>query len=322
MTMNGQFPGRSPIRWRHRVLAMFAWAVIALYQAKEGGRGCQARFAREMDHRSHEDVTLHVRLKEAIKSGSMSLHYQPQFDVQSDTIIGAEALLRWHDSVLGNVPPARFIPIAEASGLIIPLSDWVLERACSQAAEWARRGTPLVVAVNISVQQFRQSSLVAKVEEILARTGASAKHIGFEITESVAMTHPQQAREQIKALVALGCKVSLDDFGTGHSSLSYLKALQVGTLKIDKSFMDGIPDDANDLTICKAIIGLAHSLGLDVVAEGVENQAQLEFLKLHGCEMFQGWLRAKAMPAGDLTRLLAEIHNRPTSSLLDCPETG
>jgi len=289
---------------------LLRYADIAMYQAKEAGRGGYSFYSKEMDRRSHEDMQLHVRLKDAFANGSLRLHYQPQFDVKTDTIVGAEALLRWHDPVLGDVAPGRFIPIAEASGLINPLSDWVLETACLQAAEWVRQGTPLVVAINISVHQFRQTSLVEKVEAVLKRTGANAHHIGFEITESVAMTHPQQARGQIDALVALGCKVSLDDFGTGYSSLSYLKALQVGTLKIDKSFMDGIPDDASDLTICKAIIGLAHSLGMKVVAEGVENQLQLDFLKLHGCEVFQGWLRAKAMSAHSLTDLLARTGAR------------
>ena len=247
---------------------LLRYADIAMYEAKEAGRGGYACYSKEMDRRSHEDMQLHIRLKEAIDSNAMQLYYQPQFEVKSGSITGAEALLRWRDPLLGHVSPARFIPIAEASGLILPLSDWVLETACRQAAKWARQGTPLVVAVNISAQQFRQPALLAKVKELLERTGANARHIEFEITESVAMAHPHQARDQIEALVSLGCKVSLDDFGTGYSSLSYPKALQVGTLKIDKSFMDGILGDASDMTICKAIIGLAHSLGMRVVAEG------------------------------------------------------
>jgi EAL domain-containing protein (putative c-di-GMP-specific phosphodiesterase class I) len=188
--------------------------------------------------------------------------------------------------------------------LILPLSDWVLETACRQIAAWAEAGTPLCVAVNVSAQQFRQRNLPDKVRDALRRTGAQAQWLDIEITESVAMTQPEQAREQLNALVALGCRVALDDFGTGYSSLAYLKALPVSKLKIDKSFMDGIPDDANDGTISRAIIALAHSLGLTLVAEGVETGAQLAFLRQYGCEVYQGWLFAKAMAADDLSALI------------------
>ena len=207
--------------------------------------------------------------------------------------------------------PARFIPVAEATGLILPLSDWVLESACLQIAAWAQAGKPLRVAVNVSAQQFRQHDLPEKVRTTLARTGAQAQWLDIEITESVAMTHPEQAREQLNALVALGCGVALDDFGTGYSSLAYLKVLPVSKLKIDKSFMDGIPHDANDVAIAKAIIALAHSLGMQLVAEGVETDAQLAFLHQYGCEAYQGWLYAKAMEATELTELMraSPTHN-------------
>ncbi|MDO8250210.1 MAG: EAL domain-containing protein, partial [Rhodoferax sp.] len=194
--------------------------------------------------------------------------------------------------------------VAEATGLILSLSDWVLETACTQIAAWAQAGSPLRVAINVSAQQFRQRDLPEQVRAALARTGAQAQWLDIEITESVAMTQPGQAREQLNALVDLGCRVALDDFGTGYSSLAYLKALPVSKLKIDKSFMDGIPHDANDVAISRAIIALAHSLGLTLVAEGVETDAQLAFLRQYGCEVYQGWLFAKAMEAGDLTSRL------------------
>lgn len=277
-----------------------------MYQAKQAGRGAYACYSQEMDQRVHEDMQLHTHLKEAIAQGLLQLHYQPQVDVESGAVVGAEALLRWHDAVLGDVSPARFIPVAEATGLILALSDWVLETACRQIAAWAQAGTPLRVAVNFSAQQFRQPDLPEKVRVALERTGAQAQWLDIEITESVAMTQPEQAREQLNALVALGCRVALDDFGTGYSSLAYLKALPVSKLKIDKSFMDGIPHDANDVAVSRAIIALAHSLGLTLVAEGVETDAQRAFLRQYGCETYQGWLFAKAMSAGDLTeRLLA-----------------
>ncbi|WP_157979406.1 putative bifunctional diguanylate cyclase/phosphodiesterase, partial [Rhodoferax ferrireducens] len=228
----------------------------------------------------------------------------PQVDVATGAIVGAEALLRWHDPVLGHVPPTRFIPVAEATGLILPLSAWVLETACAQIAAWAQAGSPLRVAINVSAQQFRQRDLPEQVRAALARTGAKAQWLDIEITETAAMTQPEQAREQLNALVALGCRVALDDFGTGYSSLAYLKALPVSQLKIDKSFMDGIPHDANDVAISRAIIALAQSLGLTLVAEGVETEAQLAFLRQFGCEVYQGWLFAKAMTAKDLTKLL------------------
>jgi diguanylate cyclase (GGDEF)-like protein/PAS domain S-box-containing protein len=283
---------------------LLRYADMAMYQAKQAGRGAYACYSQEMDLRVHEDMQLHTRLKEAMTNGFLQLHYQPQVDVESGAIVGAEALLRWHDPVLGDVSPARFIPVAEATGLILPLSDWVLETACAQIAAWAAAGTPLRVAVNVSAQQFRQRDLPQKVHAALARTGAQAQWLDIEITESVAMTQPEQAREQLNALVGLGCGVALDDFGTGYSSLAYLKVLPVSQLKIDKSFMNGIPDDANDVTISRAIIALAHSLGMTLVAEGVETDAQLAFLRQSGCEVYQGWLFAKALDAADLTALL------------------
>ncbi|MBY0411890.1 MAG: GGDEF domain-containing phosphodiesterase, partial [Burkholderiaceae bacterium] len=283
---------------------LLRYADMAMYQAKQAGRGTYACYSREMDMQVHEDMQLHSRLKEALALGALQLYYQPQVDVLCGGIVGAEALLRWNDPVLGEVSPSRFIPVAEATGLILPLSDWVLEAACIQIAAWINAGTPLKVAVNFSAHQFGQRDLAQKVEATLKRTGAHAQWLDIEITESVVMTQPEHAREQLDALVVLGCSISLDDFGTGHSSLAYLKALPVSKLKIDQSFMRGIPQEANDVTISRAIIALAHSLGLQLVAEGVETHGQLDFLQKNGCEMYQGWLFAKALPAQTLTSLL------------------
>lgn len=283
---------------------LLRYADMAMYQAKQAGRGTYACYSGEMDRRVHEDMQLHTRLKEALALGTLQLHYQPQVDVLRGVIVGAEALLRWNDPVLGEVSPSRFIPVAEATGLILPLSDWVLEAACKQIATWTDTGAPLKVAVNFSAHQFAQRDLAQKVAATLKRTGAQAQWLDIEITESVAMTQPEHAHDQLDALVALGCSIALDDFGTGYSSLAYLKALPVSKLKIDQSFMRGIPQDANDVTISRAIIALAHSLGLQLVAEGVETDGQLDFLQKNGCEMYQGWLFAKALPAQALTGLL------------------
>ena len=283
---------------------LLRYADMALYHAKGMGRGVYACYSPNMEKHVQEDMRLHARLKDALSHGRLQLHYQPQVDVQTGAIVAAEALLRWTDPVLGSVSPTRFIPVAEATGLILPLSQWVLDTACAQIAQWAQSGTPLRVAVNISAQQFRQRDFPQTVRETLDRHQVQARWLDIEITESVAMSQPTQAREQLNALARLGCSIALDDFGTGYSSLAYLKALPVNKLKIDKSFMDGIPSDANDAAIARAIIALAKSLGLQLVAEGVETNAQLAFLREFSCEAYQGWLFAKAMPADELNRLI------------------
>nr|WP_319564844.1 EAL domain-containing protein [uncultured Rhodoferax sp.] len=292
--------------------SLLRYADMAMYQAKADGRGSYACYAREMDQLAHDNMQLHTHLKEAIAQNRLQLHYQPQVNVVTGKIVGAEALLRWFDPLLGSIPPARFIPVAEATGLILPLSAWVLETACQQIAAWTQAGTPLCVAVNFSAQQFRQADLSVKISQILARTGAQAQWLDIEVTESMAMEQPEQARAQLEALVAMGCRVALDDFGTGYSSLAYLKMLPIHKLKIDKSFMDGIPSDASDAAISRAIIALAKSLGMELIAEGVETDAQLAFLRQYGCQTYQGWLFAKAMAASDLSAMLrAESGSMP-----------
>ncbi|TDP71265.1 bifunctional diguanylate cyclase/phosphodiesterase [Roseateles toxinivorans] len=283
---------------------LLRYADLAMYQAKRAGRGTYACYSAQLDQHAHENMQLHARLKEAIHRGGLRLLYQPQVDVRSGAIVGAEALVRWTDELLGEVPPGRFIPVAETTGLILPLSDWVLDTACRQIAAWSGAGTPLRVAVNFSAQQFRQRNLPDKVAALLQRSGAQAKLLEIEITESIAMVQPLLAREQLDALVALGCTVALDDFGTGYSSLAYLKALPVSKLKIDRGFIKDIPHDLSDVKISRSIIALAHSLGLTLVAEGVETEAQLDFLREHGCETYQGWLFAKALEAGEFSARL------------------
>ena len=284
---------------------LLRYAEMAMYAAKAAGRGTCCLYSPDMERGVHEDMQIHMRLKEAIGLRTLTLLYQPQVDVVSGAIVGVEALLRWVDPVLGQVSPARFIPVAESSGLILPLSDWVLETACSQIAAWMRVGTPVRVAVNFSAQQFHQPDLCERIADTLRRTGATAQWLDIEITESMAMVHTEKAEAQLHALVALGCRVALDDFGTGYSSLAYLKSLPIHKLKIDKSFIDGVPHDTNNAAISRAIIALAHSLGMQLIAEGVETDDQLAFLRQHGCEAYQGWLFAKAMPAQALATLLA-----------------
>jgi len=294
---------------------LLRYADMAMYQAKQAGRGSYACYSRELDQRTHDDMQLHARLKAALRDGLLQLHYQPQVELADGRLIGAEALLRWHDPVLGPVGPDRFIPLAEATGLILPLADWVLEQACRQIVAWQRAGTPLKVAVNVSAHQLHQGQLADKVRTALQRTGALAHWLELEITETVAMTQPRQALEQLRALAALGCTVSLDDFGTGYSSLAYLKSLPVSKIKIDASFVQDITEDPNDDVIVQTLIGMAHNLGLDVIAEGVETEAQRQRLLHYGCRTAQGYLFHRPMPAAELAGLLRETstteeHNR------------
>ncbi|TDP74491.1 PAS domain S-box-containing protein/diguanylate cyclase (GGDEF)-like protein [Roseateles toxinivorans] len=283
---------------------LLRYADLAMYQAKRAGRGTYACYSAQLDKHAHANMQMHARLKDAINRGGLRLLYQPQVDTCTGAIVGAEALLRWTDELLGEVSPSRFIPVAETTGLILPLSDWVLETACRQIAIWSDAGTPLRVAVNFSAQQFRQRNLPDKVRAALQRSGAPARLLEIEITESIAMVQPVIAREQLESLAALGCTVALDDFGTGYSSLAYLKALPVSKLKIDRAFISDIPHDMSDVKISRSIIALAHSLGLTLVAEGVETEAQLEFLRDHGCEAYQGWLFARALDAVDFSARL------------------
>jgi diguanylate cyclase (GGDEF)-like protein/PAS domain S-box-containing protein len=290
----------------HSSADLLRYADMAMYQAKRFARGSYACYTPELQTRARENMKLHVRLKDAIDRGQLKLLYQPQFDSSGVNIVGAEALVRWHDSVLGDVSPARFIPVAESTGLILALSAWVLETACKQIAAWERAGVPLAVAVNFSAQQFGQGNLAEQVRATLERTGASGNLLKVEVTESIAMDQPDAASDQLHSLIRLGCSVALDDFGTGYSSLAYLKTLPASVLKIDRAFIKDLPTSVGDAKICKAIIALAHNLGMTVVAEGVETDQQLAFLRSYGCDAYQGWLFAKAMDAESLTERLTD----------------
>jgi EAL domain-containing protein (putative c-di-GMP-specific phosphodiesterase class I) len=215
-----------------------------------------------------------------------------------------EALLRWTDPDLGEQHPADFIPIAESTDLIMQIGDWVIETACRQAVAWRDAGTPLRVAVNLSARQFRDDGLDDRIRATLTRQGLEPELFELEITESEAMVNPKRTGQLLKRLQGFGVAVALDDFGTGHSSLAYLRELPVTRLKIDREFIRPIGEPGTEATLVKAILGLASTLGLDVVAEGVETQAQLDFLRANGCGAYQGWLFAKALPADQVPALL------------------
>ncbi len=285
---------------------LLRYADMAMYEAKQGGRGAYACYSKEMDVRAHEDMMLHTQLKKALAQGLLELHYQPQVGVTSGRVVGAEALLRWRDPVVGAVSAPRLIAVAEATGLVLQVSEYVLAMACRDIARWSQAGTPLRVAVNFSAQQFRQGCVEQAVQAALELSGAPAHLLCIEITESVAMAQPEQARVQLSRLREMGCNISLDDFGTGYSSLAYLKSLPITELKIDRSFIHGIPGDRYDMAIAHTIITLAHSLGISLVAEGVENEEQLAFLRAHACEHYQGWLFAPALAPSALQALLTQ----------------
>ncbi|WP_018949695.1 EAL domain-containing protein [Thioalkalivibrio sp. ALMg11] len=272
------------------------YADMAMYEAKHSGRNTYAFFSQRLDAQVHEEQRLQQRLQQALENHELELHYQPLLDVASNGIIGVEALARWTDAELGPVAPARFIASAEGNGLILPLGDWVICEACEQLAQWSRAGLELRVAINVSAMQFRQHDLVQRLDATLKATGAPPERLEIEVTETVAMADVALTRDQLRGLKALGIRVALDDFGTGYSSLAYLKSLPIDKLKIDRSFIADIGQDSESDMILRSIVHLGHSLGLTLVAEGVETPAQRDFLHEIGCDVYQGWLHSRAMP--------------------------
>ncbi|MDA0191014.1 MAG: EAL domain-containing protein, partial [Proteobacteria bacterium] len=273
-------------------------ADTAMYHSKESGRNVYHFFRPEMNARVFERMSLEHSLRRALERSEFRLHYQPQIDIATRRLIGMEALVRWQSPELGLVSPARFIPVAEDSGLILPLGAWVLGEACRQARAWQVAGLPaLPVAVNISALQFRQPNFVGVVEQVLAQSGLAPECLELELTESIMMHAAERNIEVLDTLRRMGVKVAIDDFGTGYSSLAYLKRLPIDKLKIDQAFVRDIATDADDAAIIAAIIGLAHNLKLRVIAEGVESEAQLEFLRHGGCQEVQGYLFSPPLPA-------------------------
>jgi diguanylate cyclase (GGDEF)-like protein len=257
----------------------------------------------EADRRQH--MRLDHAMRQALVSNRFRLHYQPQVRLADGRIVGAEALLRWRDPELGEMSPLRFIPVAEDSGFIVAIGEWVLAHAVRQAALWRQRGHAVPVAVNVSALQFRQSGFVDRVAGALAASGLPAQLLELELTESILVHDADEALQRLHALAALGVRLSIDDFGTGYSSLAYLKRFPIGKLKIDHSFVAGLPDDDSDAGIVSAILQMARALGMKVIAEGVETEAQRQFLRDAGCDEFQGWLFAPALDSLSFEQRLA-----------------
>jgi diguanylate cyclase (GGDEF)-like protein len=281
-------------------------ADIAMYRAKERGKNTFQFYSSHFNTANVDRLALESGLKRAMSDmNQFIVHYQPKVAVADGRIIGVEALVRWISPDRGLVPPSDFIPLAEETGLIGAIGEWVLESASRQAMAWRKAGLPpLRIAVNISARQLYSDQFVAQVRRILAETGIEPDALELEVTESVMMQNVQQMAERLGELKALGLHIAIDDFGTGYSSLSYLKRLPIDSLKVDRSFVRDVPGNADDATITRAIIALAHSLRLEVVAEGVETTAQIEFLRDLACDQIQGYVFSRPVPAGELEELV------------------
>ena len=285
--------------------ALLMNADAAMSHAKASGRNNFEFYAAEMSGAIRDELALREGLRHAVARSEFHLAYQPQLDMESGRVTGVEALIRWQHPERGLVSPAQFIPLAEETGLIVPIGEWVLRTACFQNKAWQDAGLPpFIVSVNVSARQFRERTLIAQVSLALRDSGLEPRLLELELTESLVMEDLDKALQSMKALRAMGVQLSIDDFGTGYSSLSALKRFPIARLKIDQSFVRDIPGDEEDKAIAKTIIALGHELNLKVIAEGVETEQQLEFLRAHGCDEMQGYLFSRPVPPAELAALV------------------
>ncbi|MGQ3281209.1 MAG: putative bifunctional diguanylate cyclase/phosphodiesterase, partial [Shinella sp.] len=287
------------------VMELLARADVAMYRAKEIGRDAMQVFSAELANRASEKLALQEELRRALAQQELFLQYQPQMDLATGRIFAVEALIRWRHPERGLVGPGDFIPLAEETGLIGPIGDWTLRAACRQNKAWQVSGLPpIVVSVNVSARQFQEKDWVERVAAALEESGLEARYLELELTESMIMQDVQQAVETMHRLEKLGVHLAIDDFGTGYSSLASLKRFPVGRLKIDRSFVQDLPDDGDDAAIARAVISLAHSLQLRVIAEGVETREQIDFLREAGCDEIQGYYLSRPIDARALQAIL------------------
>ena len=290
---------------------LIKFADIAMYRAKENGRNNYLFYSNDMNVRSIDKLQLESDLRRAMDRKELLLHYQPQADIHTGEMTGAEVLVRWQHPEKGMISPGQFIPLAEETGLIVSIGQWVMDQAVAQNKAWQNKGLPILkLAVNLSAQQFHPK-LVEEVTAVLKQHDLSYEFLELEITESMVMNNAEKVIEMLSKMEALGVKMSLDDFGTGYSSLSYLKRFPIHKLKVDQSFVRGIPHDPDDVAITRAIIGMGKSLGLRVIAEGVETREQLEFLRGEGCDEIQGFIFSRPIPAFEFSKLLCSTHRFP-----------
>ena len=286
--------------------ALLQRADVAMHKAQDASRNTFCFYSSEMDARAEAKLELHSDLRRAAERGEFELHYQPKVRLATGGIIGMEALLRWRHPRRGLVRPDEFVPALEDTGLILPVGDWAVEEACRQLAAWTREGlTPLPIAVNLSAKQFHRRDLCEAIAERLARHGLPGQLLELEVTESSLMEDPGDAVRQLRALRAAGLRISVDDFGTGYSSLSYLTRLPLSTLKIDRGFVNAALSDTHAAAIVKMVIDMAQNLRFEVVAEGIETEQHVEFLRRHGCELGQGYFYGRPEPAAAVASRLA-----------------
>ena len=282
-------------------------ADTAMYRVKDRGRGSFRFYQPQMNVDLLSRMKMDHAMRIAMDQGQFRLHYQAQISLETGSLVGVEALIRWNDAQFGNVSPGVFIPLAEESGFIVNIGNWVLEEAVRQAAIWQKAGTPVTVSINVSALQFQQSDFVELVAGVLRVGGLSPSLLELELTESILVKDANEALERLHALAALGIALSIDDFGTGYSSLAYLKKFPISKLKIDRSFVTGLPTDESDRAIVSATIGMARALKLKVVAEGVETDEQREYLASQSCASYQGFLCSPALPAAAFEQLMRDL---------------
>jgi diguanylate cyclase (GGDEF)-like protein len=286
--------------------ALVANADIAMYRAKEQGRNRHCFYSAELNHLSQERLSLEMGLRHAVERGEIEIHYQPRIAFGNGGVTGVEALIRWRHPELGLLSPDRFVPLAEETGIIVDIGYWTLRRVCERGRGWLDSGMHLSVAVNLSARQFHEPDLPKQLAAILKATGMPPSLLELEITESMVMRDPERAVGIMEALTDMGLKLAIDDFGTGHSSLGYLKRFPIDQLKVDRTFVRDLPHNSDDVAITRAVIAMAHSLKMSVVAEGVEHQAQYDLLRDEGCDEFQGYFCRPPLEEAELMRFLAE----------------
>jgi EAL domain-containing protein (putative c-di-GMP-specific phosphodiesterase class I) len=287
-------------------------ADAAMYSAKQKGPNNIEFFTEDLSIQMVERLNLESGLRLAIERQELYLVYQPQMDIATEKIVGVEALLRWKHPEMSLVPPDRFISVAENSGLIVPIGEWVLKTACAQARKWQDEGHPAMsIAVNVSAVQFRQDGFRDLIKRVLRETGLPPQYLELELTESLLLTNADVMFSVLQELNEMGLQLAIDDFGTGYSSLSYLKQFPVKKLKIDRSFIKNVALNASDAAITTAIIGMAKILGLKVIAEGVENEAQMSFLREHRCDEIQGYYFSKPITAAEVADRLLRAQDKP-----------